>query len=75
MPEEPKTRKPRTKKEPEFVMTAVNFIAYPGLLEWVLGQAHAHTRTPAEEIVYRLKLAWEMDKRRTAGGQLVAEKI
>ena len=67
---EVKTRKPRTKKDPEFVMTAVNFSAYPGLLEWVTAQAHAHARPPAGEIVYRLKLAWEMDKRRVAGGKL-----
>ena len=70
MSEEPKTRKSRTKKDPEFVMTAINFAAYPGLLEWVTAQAYAHTRTPAEEVVYRLKLAWEMDKRRGAGGKL-----
>jgi hypothetical protein len=70
MSNEPKTRKPRTKRDPEFVMTAVNFAAYPGLLDWVTAQSYAHTRTPAEEIVYRLKLAWEMDKRRGAGGRL-----
>ena len=70
MATEPKTRKPRTKKDPEFVMTAINFVAYPGLLEWVTAQAYVHTRTPAEEVVYRLKLAWEMDKRRGTGGKL-----
>ena len=70
MSEEPKTRKTRNKKVPEFVMTAINFVAYPGLLEWVTAQAHTHTRTPAEEVVYRLKLAWEMDKRRGIGGKL-----
>jgi hypothetical protein len=70
MSEEPKTRKPRTKKDPEFVMSAINFGAYPGLLDWVKAQAHGHARTPAEEVVYRLKLAWEMDKRRGAGGKL-----
>ena len=67
---EPKPRKPRVKKEPEFVMTAVNFAAYPGLLDWVKAQANAHTRTPEQETVYRLKLAWEMDQRRGAGGKL-----
>ena len=67
---EAKTRKPRTKKDPEFVMTAVNFLAYPGLLDWVKSQAHTHSRSPEQEIVYRLKLAWEMDKRRGAGGKL-----
>jgi hypothetical protein len=70
MSKEPKTRKPRIQKKPEFVMTAVNFVAYPGLLEWVKDQAHTHARPPEGEIVYRLKLAWEMDKRRGAGGRL-----
>jgi len=65
-----KVRKPRTKKGPEFVMTAVNFVPYPGLLEWVKDQAHNHSRSPEQEIVHRLKLAWEMDKRRGAGGKL-----
>ena len=70
---EPKTRKPRTKKDPEFVMTAVNFVAYPGLLEWVTAQAHTHTRTPAEEVVFYLKQKWELDNRRNAKGQLTPQ--
>ena len=65
-----KTRKPRTKKDPEFVMTAINFAAYPGLLEWTKGQAHDHARSPEQEIVFYLKQRWELDKRRNSKGQL-----
>jgi hypothetical protein len=40
------------------------------LLNWVEAQAARHERTLSQEIIYRLKLAYEMDLRRDAKGRL-----
>ena len=70
---EPKKRRrsgKRQVKAPEAILTAEHFTHYPGLEAWLNAQAHAHARTPGEEITYRLLLAYNLDQRRGEKGKL-----
>jgi len=76
MNEQPKPVRRRRRQLKLFVPVLIepDFNDYPGLLKWLQGQAKAHARTPAQEIVYLLLQRKGRHERQGEGGRFVGKE-